>query len=381
MAANRQISKLKNMAFEALKKSQTDFLRTNGFFSSDNFVISLKANEQAAADIVTRVSLTIFLQAVIEDDVVIVKKCLDAEPELLLEKPDDDLVIENHLTWQKFYAESALMMAVKLKQIKMIRLLLSYYDKLPQTVDIIKSRTEALSAWKLYTLENHFVMGVDMVVIPSEYAAYVQSLIDVFKEETFPNGVPGVNDVRLNVLLNEKTELALSFLLNLLVPKNAVKLDEHIDVELLLLVIFDVYDLDLDLFFNNDVNRVYPICTRVMGLNQSALTPETGSLVCDGLFGVMQAIEKGKERELGAEALLHKLKDGKALHRTGRESRVGAGFEFWCDVQGTAETQAMFISARSLQIRLFWENYLKQKQQAFEILRSRYNTTQPSLRI
>ncbi len=207
MAGNRQFSKLNNRAFDVLKKSQSDYLKTNGFFSTDIFSISSDAPSQlrAAIEIANRVTFAIFLQAVINDDIETVKKCLDAEPDLIAGQPDKNLVIESKLTWQKFYAESALTMAVKRKQIKMVELLLPYYDKLEQTEDIIKAKTEALSAWVFYETKKN-AQNENEIVIPEEYAAYAQSLIDAFKEETFPNGIPGVNGIPINVALSEKTD-------------------------------------------------------------------------------------------------------------------------------------------------------------------------------
>src|SRR5689334_13374719 len=131
MASNRHISTLKDLAFTQLKKSQWHYLKKNGFFSTDIFSTSSISHNQipAAEDIVDRVTFAIFLQAVIDDDAEMVKKCLEINPEVFLGEPNKNLIIESQLTWQKFYAENALMMAVKRKQIKMIELLLHYYDK------------------------------------------------------------------------------------------------------------------------------------------------------------------------------------------------------------------------------------------------------------
>ncbi len=252
------------------------------------------------------------LQAVVDDDSKKVKRILEGNPELLLEKPDERLVLESKYTWQKFYAESALTMAVKRKQIKMIELLLPYYDKLEQTEELIKAKTEALSAWTFYKTQKN-AQNEDEIVINPDYATYAQSLIDVFKEETFPNGIPGVAGVPMTVALSEKTELARSFLFNILLPKKAVKLDDHIDPELFLLALYKAYCDNFHLFENWDQRDAF--CVRMIGLAQSALSPETAKIFCEGLYYVVE-----ENRQISARAAALKLLDGAAFYRSSRDS-------------------------------------------------------------
>ncbi|OGT62848.1 MAG: hypothetical protein A3E85_00520 [Gammaproteobacteria bacterium RIFCSPHIGHO2_12_FULL_45_12] len=133
-------------------------------------------------------------------------------PELLLIDPPTNLVIESQLTWQTFYAESALKMAAKHKQIEMLKIMMPYLDQLEQENkdEVAQAKAAVLAAWN----------PQDKMVVPREYVSYVQSLIDVFTAETFPNGVNGK--------FSEKTELVLSSLFNCLIPKKAVKLDDKV---------------------------------------------------------------------------------------------------------------------------------------------------------
>ncbi len=365
MAVNRhpyRLSKLSDRAYDVLKKSQTDYLKTNGFFSADIFSISSDApsQAQAAIDIANRVTFAIFLQAVIDNDVAMVKKCLEAEPDLITGQPDKNLVVESKRTWQKFYAEPALTMAVKRKQIKMVELLLPYYDKLPQTEDVLKSKAEALSTWASYEIQKN-AAGVDEIIIPEEYAAYAQSLINVFIEETFPNGVPGENDIPVNVVLSKQTELTLSSLLNILVPKNAVKLDEHIDVELLLLAIYKAYSNNFPSFGLN-WDKLDIFCIRAMGLTQSASIPETAELFCEGFEYVVTALEKGNEKEINTQAAAFKLKDGEAFYRTDRDARLGLGADFFCGAFGGCRT----LDGRGLGGILLLEKIFQNKMVKFQ---------------
>ncbi len=68
------------------------------------------------------------------------------------------------------------------------------------------------------------------MLVPVDYATYAQSLIDVFRT--------GITEGKLN----EQGEATLSLLFNtILLPKTAVKLDNYIDVELLLIAIYQAY--------------------------------------------------------------------------------------------------------------------------------------------
>ncbi len=324
MALNRHFSKLNDRAYDVLKKSQSDYLKTNGFFSADIYSISSDAPSQvrAAIEIANRVTFAIFLQAVMDDDIETVKKCLDAEPDLISGLPDKNLVIESKLTWQKFYAETALTMAVKRKQIKMIELLLPYYDKLEQTDDVIKAKTEALSAWVFYEIQK-YAEGEDKIVIPQEYAAYAQSLIDVFKEESFPHGIPGNADFPMHGALSEKTENAIESLFNIVLPKKAVKLDDYIDPELFLLALCKVYRENIRTFYNFE--RLNVFCIRMIGLAQSILSPETAKMFCEGLYFVVEENRKICDR---AESL--KLLNGEAFYHGTRDIHSGLAFEYLC---------------------------------------------------
>ncbi len=361
MAINRQISKLNDRAFDVLKQSQSDYLKTNGFFSADIFSISSDAPNQirAAIEIANRVTFAIFLQAVMDDDIETVKKCLDAEPDLISGQPDKNLVIESKLTWQKFYAESALTMAVKRKQIKMIELLLPYYDKLEQTEDVIKVKTEALSAWVFYETKKN-AQNEDEIIIPEDYAAYAQSLIEAFKEESFPHGIPGYAGVPMNIALSEKTDSALESLFNLLLPKKAVKLDNYIDPELFLLALYKTYRGNFNAFQNWEQRDAF--CIRMIGLAQNVLSPETAKIFCEGLYYVVE-----ENRKISGRADSLKLLDGGTFYRPSRASRSGFGFEYFAEADGAI---AMDGAGGWAESRRFGKSMSSKSNKLSEILRS-----------
>jgi hypothetical protein len=277
-------------------------------------------------DLTQRASRILY-QAFIDDYRDTVKRILDSRPDLLLIEPRSNLVIESKLTWQKFYAEKPAIMAAKRKQIEMLTLMLPYYDNLPQTDDVKQAKAEAMSAWVGYQVQEN-TLGEDEIVIPFEYANYAESLIDVFSEETFPNGS---NEYGYGMLSNE-TEFALSTLFNRLLPEQAVKLDDYPDVELLLLAIYRAYWDRFNTFKNWDQREAF--CNRVRGLIQSVLTPETGKIFCEGLDEVVTALKKGRGIELSKLALDHKMKDRRSFYRASYDSTRGAGFNFYCGIFG-----------------------------------------------
>ncbi len=272
----------------------------------------------------TQRACRILYQAFIDDYRDTVKRILDSRPDLLLIEPPSNLVVESKLTWQKFYAEKPAIMAAKLKQIEMLTLMFPYYDNLPQTDNVKQAKAEAMSAWVGYQVQKN-TLGKDEIVIPFEYANYAESLIDVFSEETFPNG----NKYGYG-MLSEKTEFALLTLFNRLLPEQAIKLDDYLDVELLLLAIYKAYWDHFNTFKNWGQREAF--CNRVRGLIQSVLTPETGKIFCESLDGVVTALKEGRGIELSKPALDHKMKDGRSFYRSSHDSTEGSGFNFYCGI-------------------------------------------------
>ena len=298
-------------------------------------------------------------QAVIDDDHKTVKRLLDVRPGLLLLKAPAGLQIQSQYTWVTFDVEneSALSIAAKRKQINMIKLLLPYYDKLEQTGEVIQGKAEALLAWKAYTIQKN-ASGEDEIVIPSDYANYALSLINVFKVETFPNGVKGK--------FSEKTEDALKLFSDILLPKKATKLDDYIDPELLLLALYKAYRDQFYTFQNWEQRDAF--CVRMIGLAQSVLTPETAKIFCEGLYYVA-----GENRKISDRAESLKLLGGESFYRASRESRSGLGIEYLCGLRWWGVDVVSVLSSARIGRRGAagaWKNYVKQKQQIFGTLRS-----------
>ncbi len=173
MPSENKVPPLKEIALKSALTKQGIFRGEvkATYISSGQITIEGK-NGLFPSDVVDQVTQA-FLQAVINDDRKTVKEMLDKMPQLLLVTPNPSLVIETQHTWQKFYAEPALTMACKLKQINMTELLLSYYDKLPQDDDVIKAKAAGLSSYQPYVTEVN-ADGETVILIPQEYTSLEQ---------------------------------------------------------------------------------------------------------------------------------------------------------------------------------------------------------------
>lgn len=299
-----------------------------------------------------------FLEAIIDDDREIVAVLLDNHPELLMIEPmtydrKDKFVIESKLTWQKFIAENGVILAAKRKQFEMLKLMLPFYDKLEQTEAVKKARVEAISACSFYEKCKN-AQGQDEIVIPQEYANYAKSLIDVFSEEPCSNlDATGKVDP---TKLSEKTESELSSLLNILVPKHAVKLDDYFDVELFLLTVYKAY---LGQKVLNE-NQKEAFCIRVIGLIQSALTPETAKIFCHSLWRVLDMAKEGKNigiDEIDEHAVFHKLSGGQSFYRKSRDDfSEGVGSGFYMGMLGELKRRGSPAGVSEV-----WSTYIRQK--------------------
>lgn len=304
MPEQKKLPRLDDMAFNQLAKQ--------GLFSIDMPSDTPVERQHAALCLIEKVAtdklLQALLQAVVDEDHKRVVEILALNPGLLLLKAKKGDVIQSQFTWVKFDVEDecALSIAVKRKQNNMIRLLLSYYDKLRQTEVVLDSKVEALSAWNEYIVRTND-RDIDVIDIPEEYTRYVQFLVDTIKQESSEN-----DD------LNEQTKTALASLLNLLVPKSAVKLDECIDAALFLHALNMAYD---DAHFTNSKQKS-TFLIRVIGLVESILSPDTAKMLCQGIYYVL---EENMPIDKKGESLM--LAPGKPFYRSSRDAQTGLGFD------------------------------------------------------
>lgn len=315
-------------------------------------------------------------QAVIDDKratiVELSKKRPDLFYQLITQGMPNNFIIESKQTFEKLdlHGETLLSATIKRKQLKVVKTLLLCCGQLKKTLQLNKAIKDALSQWKFYNLIKN-EENEEEIDIPKEYLDYAQSLIDVFKTETFPNGKPWTNGVFGKVLLSAETELVLTSLLDRLAPKEPVKLDNHVDLKLLLLAINKAY-LNNFQSFNLDMTKMSILILRLIGLAQSGQIPEIVEIDCDGLEDTVKAMRQGKEKEISASASEYKLKSGEAVRRVSRDSRVGLGFDFSVDLVGTANLGLGSRYPAASGPYEIWQNYLMHEQNFFKLLLSTY---------
>lgn len=246
-----------------------------------------------------------FLQASCDGDAQTVTSMLDNDPTLILREPSSDLVIESKNTGLKFYAENAASVAAKLNQLEIFKIILASFDKLEQTTEVKAARAEALSYLKLYEQTED---GND-IVIPQAYEDQIRNLIGLLAGNRVcrndPRGVKG----------ELSAEEALDNFFKMLVPENAIKLQDYLDVQLLLLACYKVYRNSTLGHENND----HFFCVRVIGSIQSVLPLEMIKVLYSGI----------KNRSLPS--------DNQEWYRASRDEREGLGVKHFIGIFGDCE--------------------------------------------
>jgi hypothetical protein len=256
-------------------------------------------------------------QAVVDGDLDIVKRILDANVALLLDKPKEDLEIQSQLTWDifNFKDENALTIAAKRRQIEMLETLLSYVSKCQDQKLAEKTKKDALSKWPSY--EHKEKKGE--FDIPADYTAELKKMVNVFKNEKFPDGT-GVD-----AKISKETELALRQFRDKILPEKAVTLDESIQPELFLYAALKIYDDCFYDFKNWDQRDAY--CKEIVGPAQRRLTREDAVPWCEGLYYVVE-----QQQPISARARSLKLLDNENFYLSSRESSSGLRGKYFCGV-------------------------------------------------
>ncbi len=89
------------------------------------------------------------LQAVVDDNQEQVQNILNLCPELLLKIPEKKLTIESQYTWQTFYPEYVLYIAIMRDQLEMVKILLPYFKKIKNVENVDEEFSKQWnSAWE-----------------------------------------------------------------------------------------------------------------------------------------------------------------------------------------------------------------------------------------
>lgn len=229
-------------------------------------------NTQSDSDgFVSIASYTIFqaetlerlLQAIINGDKQSIHRILSTNPELLIEDPKDNLIINRKMSGQSFFAELPLKMAVKSRQVDIVKILLQYFETL-ETTNIADGKIHALNQFK-----PPFIVGKNMspFVSPNQkirYAEKMDSIVESILRETYLD--PDTKQLIIGV------RLKLDHFQNAILRKEAMSLDSLCDIEELL---FSAYEAYVDYFyeFQNEQQRAL-FCTHIIGFLQNLLSRE-----------------------------------------------------------------------------------------------------------
>lgn len=343
-----------------------------------------------------------FMQAVIDDDIETVVHILNKDPanlKLLLTEPKrNNVVASNLIKGLKFIVvENPLLFVIKRKQVGIIpglpgmsETLLSYFDRLrdyldsqeqickslEQTPEVIRKkniviadrdklfaiRAHALNSKKNYKYRKFKYRKLKFrnepkIVIPEEYSSYLQSLIRIFSQETFPNRNANGNPIFSH--LSPQTEEALNELLSKLIPEEPIKLDDYLDVELFLLAAMEVYQNNL-FTFQGQIWQQQAFCTRVFGLIERVQTRKIAEALCIGLFQLENNQISDEEIHQASQLLIVPFKNNPrhliSYYPESRSDPEGIGSSFWVEICGRPGTEYWRP----------WEEFLEQKQKIFK---------------
>lgn len=292
-----------------------------------------------------------FLQAVVDDRIEEVKSILNIHPGLLLDAPKQKLEIESQYTWQRFNleGENALTIAAKRRQLEMLESLMPYVDKLQNQKLAGEIKADVLSKWPFYEHKEE----KNEFHIPAEYITDLKAMIEVFKNETFPNGTGD------EAKLSDTTEIALQQFRNKILPENAVTLAESVQVELLLYAAYKIYDDgDFDVLKDSDKQSAYR--RYIHGFIQSLLSPKDAEKWCEGLVSII-----AEQREISERARSLKLIGGENFYRSTWDSFSGLGGRYFCGGGGEFWRTGRRFKASS---RLFGEAISSKNTRATRLL-------------
>lgn len=276
--------------FDIIPEDITKYTISTFFNAKEHSIISLTNSgvRTLFKESFDKIALNGLLQAIVDENEDKVKQILNKEPELLLKKPDNHLVIESKLTWQQFHSEEPLKMAFKRNQLEMVKLILPYFDKIKDT----NGKQEASKQLEACTNKTERY---------KQYVLMVKTAIKEINTNTF-----SISDFRKKLLLDE-----------------VIVLDNYVDVEALLLAAYRVYAEEYVAF--TDWPQRDEFCIKVIGFLQRLLIPETAKVFCQGLHDV---VEKKQLISDMAKSLKLVNNDSISYYPSVPNSSEGLGFSY-----------------------------------------------------
>ncbi len=319
----RQLSPSRRAAFSAFSNKLSHQMAP--IFSQTDINVQLQdAHEMnCAMTLLESLELTCLAQAIVDDDRDTVKAMLDKKPELLLLQPE--VIVTSEYTGQRFGVDGNFLgLACLRKQIKMVKIILPYFEKLQtdeeQNEEIAAIKNAGMAQWLNYPTNAN-----GEIQVPADYQAIIDDLIKVFKSEPIAVGTTDFRTLSANI------ETAMETLYNRLIPdfkeediskRHVFTKQNYLDVELLLYAAYKAYETHFSSFKTWEKRSAYSI--RVIGILQNFLSPETAKIFCEGLYDVVEENKAISERAAGL-----KLKDGTSFYSGSDFAlRAGLGFEF-----------------------------------------------------
>lgn len=299
------------------------------------------------------------LQAVVDDQFEQAKYILDSNPNLLLAEPDEKQIIQSQYTWQKFYAENALIIAAKRGQLEMIELMLAYLDKRPYKKSALKIKNHALT--KLAFIYEYKEEEQGNIHIPRKYIALFESIINTITKKTFSHG-DAISD-----RFSDATEEALSQFRNQVLSKEPIKLDDSFNPDLLICAAFKTFRDNIKKFeiphkvscFNGAQMDLFSL--KVFGFIQSLVTPRTAENFHTELIKIIEA-----DCTISPERRAYRISRNsvnRLLYRSSPDSLQGLGFEYLYPAENLYDPFGLQTPYEDFsEFEDFWKEHIKIKQ-------------------
>ncbi len=232
-------------------------------------------------------ALSLLLASVIDDKREMVHRILASHPALLLKTPHYLPFIESQYTWQKFFAESPLKIALIRNQVEMIKVMLPYLQRL-DLGDVMQQWEQAEEEIKLQKTTYNF-----------------DTLIAAINTS------------------GQDMEDALQAFRDAVLPKDTIALNNYYNIEALLRAAHKAYHNKFNNFTDWDQRDIFSV--KVIGFLQSLVTPEVAQLFCEGLYDVVR-----EGRPIRGRAASLKLLNGVDFYRASCDSVEGLGYQYLC---------------------------------------------------
>jgi len=268
--------------------------------------------------------------SMVDHNLIFLRKIKEISPKILSEFLLNEAPkrwIECQTTWQRFFVEKPLKMAIKRRQLKILAELILYFKELEEIKMIPNGKIEILSQWNQALSEMNAQKNKEYDFKP---------LIDVIKKENFPNGKNGDKLID-RITETTKIELEENFK-KILLPDEPILLKDYFDIEALLSETYQVLMDNLNEFKNPDQIALFVIC--VLGFVQSLLSPEVVEIFC--YIGLREFVMFNNRVNTETDEMFKKFNI--PFYRSSRSSQIGLGYDHVCYVISCREKRNQMLN-------------------------------------